>query len=126
MKKFFPGPISDNARNILRRLGYGEQRTHSGQISYVKRVTGERFPRYHAYVEDLNGGLQVNLHVDQKEASYEGTSAHAGEYEGPLVDREMGRIAEFVSQLRDGSLAPPTDSNTPTEKKKGFWRTLFG
>lgn len=123
MKQFFVGPLSDNARNILRRLGYGEQRTRAGQISYVKRVAGERFPRYHAYVEDQNGGLQVNLHVDQKEASYEGTSAHAGEYEGSLVEREMARVANFVAVLRNEQMAPPA---TPSaEKKKGFWGTLW-
>ncbi|MBI4256684.1 hypothetical protein HY626_01345 [Candidatus Uhrbacteria bacterium] len=124
MKQFFTGPLSDNARNLLRRMGYGEQRTRAGQISYVKRVAGERFPRYHAYVEDLNGGIQVNLHVDQKEASYEGTSAHAGEYEGPIVEHEMRRITEFVVSLKETTSA---SSSTPTnEKKKGFWGTLFG
>ncbi|MEK7620195.1 MAG: hypothetical protein AAB413_03080 [Patescibacteria group bacterium] len=124
MKKFFAGPLSDNARNLLRRLGYGEQRTRAGQISYVKRVMGERFPRYHAYVEDMNGGIQVNLHVDQKEASYEGTSAHAGEYEGPVVEREMSRVAGFVATLKGGGVT--TEPASPPEKKKGFWGTLFG
>lgn len=124
MKQFFAGPLSDNARNVLRRLGYGEQRTRTGQISYVKRVAGERFPRYHAYVEDMNGGLQVNLHVDQKEASYEGTSAHAGEYEGPLVDVEMQRIGDLVAGLK--GVPTPTSSDSPPKKKKGFWGTLFG
>lgn len=126
MKQFFPGPLTDNGRNILRRLGYGEQRTRAGQISYVRRVSGERFPRYHAYVEDTNGGLQVNLHVDQKEASYEGTSAHAGEYEGSVVDREMRRIVEFVEELNTGASSPAHDSTSSTEKKKGFWGTLLG
>lgn len=122
MKTFFPGPLSDNARNIMRRLGYGEQTTRAGQISYTKRITGERFPRYHGYVEDLNGGLQVNLHVDQKAASYEGTSAHGGEYEGPLVEREMSRIKELVHQLNS---IPPTPPPTTTVSKKGFWGTLL-
>lgn len=122
MKKFFPGPLSDNARNLLRRLGYGEQRTRAGQISYVKRVAGERFPRYHAYVEDQNDGLQVNLHVDQKEASYEGTSAHAGEYEGPLVEREMSRIADFILSLKT---SPTPSAPIPNAPKKGFWGTLW-
>jgi hypothetical protein len=126
MKKFFASPLSDNARNLLRRLGYGEQRTRAGQISYVKRVAGERFPRYHAYVEDMNGGIQVNLHVDQKEASYEGTSAHAGEYEGPLVEREMTRIAGFVTSLKNGTGTEQPTSTNSEEKKKGFWGTLFG
>ncbi len=126
MKRFFAGPLTDNARNLLRRLGYGEQRTRVGQISYVKRVAGDRFPRYHAYVEDQNGGIQVNLHVDQKEASYEGTNAHAGEYEGPLVEREMTRIAGFVASLKHATTSPTPSTGSVTEKKKGFWGTLFG
>mgnify|MGYP001608360734 CR=1 FL=1 len=120
MKQFFPGPLSDNARGNLSRLGYGEHRGHEGQLSYTFRVTGELFPRYHAYIEDKDGGLQVNLHVDQKAASYEGTSAHAGEYEGPLVDQEMGRITQFVRSL--GAQSKPVSSPaSSTKSSKGFW-----
>ena len=126
MKKFFAGPLTDNARNILRRLGYGEQRTRAGQISYAKRVAGERFPRYHAYVEDMNGGIQVNLHIDQKEASYEGTSAHAGEYEGPLVEREMSRMAGLIATFKGNLVIGEPESTDSKEKKKGFWGALFG
>lgn len=123
MKRFFPGPLTENARNLMRRLGYGEQRTRAGQISYVRRVSGERFPRYHAYVEDQRGGIQVNLHVDQKEASYAGSSAHAGEYEGAVVEREMARIEAFVAGLSREATAPPPTAAT---KKKGFWGVLLG
>ena len=123
MKKFFPGPLVENARNLMRRLGYGEQRTRVGQISFVRRISGERFPRYHAYVEDQNGGIQVNLHVDQKEASYEGTSAHAGEYVGSLVEREMVRVEAFVAGL-SRKMPPPAPAVTKT--KKGFWGTFMG
>ncbi len=118
MKQFFSGPLNENARGLIRRLGYGEHRGHEGQLSYTLRVTGELFPRYHAYIEDKDGGVQVNLHVDQKAASYEGTSAHAGEYEGPLVEREMQRIAQFVQGLKTEHkpVAPPSTKST-----KGFW-----
>ncbi len=138
MKRFFQGPLSDNGRNIMRRLSYGEQRTRAGQISYTKRATGERFPRYHAYLEETSTGLQVNLHVDQKEPSYEGTSAHAGEYDGVLVERELDRITTFIETLRSPniSLSHPSSPSTGTPppkthqktaiKKKGFWETLFG
>jgi hypothetical protein len=123
MKHTFTGPLPDHARNLLRRAGYGEQRTRSGQISFVRRVSGERFPRYHAYVEDTpGGGMQVNLHVDQKEATYEGSSAHSGEYEGPVVEREMERIVQVVSSLN-------TTTQTPTQpqpkKKTGFLSKFF-
>ena len=122
MKQFFNGPLPDHSRNIMRRLGYGEQRTHSGQISYTKRAGSDRFPRYHVYVEDRDQGMQVNLHVDQKEASYSGTSAHAGEYEGPLLDREMHRIRQTIDQLKRADTAPKPKQ----EEKKGFWSNLFG
>jgi hypothetical protein len=124
MKQFFPGPLRDNARNLMRRLSYGEQRTRAGQISYVKRIQADRFPRYHAYVEDTNGGIQVNLHLDQKEASYSGTSAHGGEYEGPLVNKEMDRIIELVNGLKGNATPTPPHDDT-TKKKRGFWETLF-
>ncbi len=123
MKQFFDGPLQDHSRNILRRLGYGEQRTRQGQISYVKRVSGGAFPRYHVYAEDKDGGLQVNLHVDQKAASYEGTSAHGGEYDGPLVEREMERIAQGINSINSAS--KPT-ALKPKEESKGFWGKLIG
>ncbi|HAU66182.1 TPA: hypothetical protein DCW61_02430 [Candidatus Uhrbacteria bacterium] len=138
MKRFFQGPLSDNGRNILRRLSYADQRTKTGQISYTKRVTGERFPRYHVYIEEIPTGIQINLHLDQKEASYEGTSAHAGEYDGPLVEQEMTRITTFIETLRSPniSLSHPSSPSTGTTstkphgktliKKKGFWEALFG
>lgn len=122
MKYTIPGPLPDHARNLMRRVGYGEQRTRSGQISFIRRVTGERFPRYHAYVEDVNGGMQVNLHVDQKESTYEGAHAHSGEYEGPLVEREMQRIVQFVTT----SSAPTAPSvSKPPKKKPGFLSKFF-
>ncbi len=123
MKTFFPGPLPDHTRNILRRLGYAEQRTRAGQISYTKRAGSDRFPRYHIYAEDRDQGMQVNLHLDQKEASYSGTSAHAGEYEGPLVEREMHRIKQSVESLKR---TPAPKPQTKTEDKGGFWTNLFG
>jgi hypothetical protein len=70
--------------------------------------------------------MQVNLHVDQKEASYEGTSAHGGEYEGPLVEQEMTRITQFIVSL--GTPQPPQATqpkqppatSTPQKKSK-YW-----
>lgn len=122
MKRFFQGPLNDNARNLMRRMGYGEHRGHENQLSYARRVSGQLFPRYHAYVEDRDGGIQINLHVDQKEASYSGTSAHSGEYNGPLVDSEMQRIAQFIATTTSKPVSAPDATQTKT--KKGFWGNL--
>lgn len=121
MQQFFQGPLSDHARNLMRHIGYGEQRARSGQISYVKRVASDRFPRFHAYVEDKNNGLQINLHMDQKEASYEGSHVHSGEYESPLVQKEMKRIAQFIQTAK----SPNVPIQIPLQKKKTNFLSKF-
>ena len=124
MNRFFDGPLPDHARNVMRRLGYGEQTGRNGQTSFNKRLSGDPFPKFHAYVENRDGGMQVNLHVDQKAASYESGHAHGGEYDGPLVEREMQRIALFYeSQKTQGQ---EEREEQVTRKKGGFWGSLFG
>jgi len=109
----------------MRRLGYGEQSKFSGQTAFIKRISGSEFPRFHAYVEDKDGGLQVNLHLDQKAASHEGTRAHAGEYEGPLVEQEMQYIVAWVMHWKQTELgtgvAEQQSSKVTKPKKKGLW-----
>ena len=134
MKSFLPGPLLENARNFMRQAGYGELRTHHGQISYARRLGGGNFPRLHAYVEDDRGGIQINLHLDQKEHSIGSGAAHAGEYEGPLVEQEMTRLLALGSPLRSTEKTSPSPSQTPRpykgfdgeEKKTGFFGKLFG
>ena len=120
MQNFLAGPLADNARNLMRRLGYGEHIGHGGQISFEKRLTSSNFPRFHAYVEDKNGGIQINLHLDQKPSSLGSGSMHGGEYEGPLVQSEMGRLIRVVR-----SMAPSAPVEFE-EEKKGFFSKIFG
>jgi hypothetical protein len=39
------------------------------------------------------------LHLDQKKPQYKGTRAHNGEYDGPIVEREITRIAGWVKSV---------------------------
>ena len=83
MKLTFDKP-KDSALNVLRRSGYAFLRKddRTGEMSFVKRVGGGDYPRFHIYSKTLpNGSVQVNLHLDQKKASYEGSIAHSGEYQ---------------------------------------------
>lgn len=123
MKKFIPGPLPENARNLMRRIGYGEHVGHEQQLSYVKRLSGMTYPRWHAYVEDRNGGMQINLHLDQKQASYASGPAHGGEYEGPIVEREMTRITDSIKSF---SIPQPQPTKKTPSKKPGLFGRLFG
>lgn len=89
--------LQDNPRNIIRRCGYAEFRDpRTGETSYVRRLSNNFYPRFHIYLETKGEGVVVDLHLDQKKPSYEGFSAHNGEYDGEVVEREMERIKIVV------------------------------
>lgn len=85
--------FQDNPRNAVRRCGYAEIHDHfSNKTSYVRRLSSNFYPRFHAYIETDGERLVIDLHLDQKKPSYEGSSAHSGEYSGEAVEREAERI----------------------------------
>lgn len=85
--------------NLMRRAGYALERARdTGEISFARRLSGIPFPRYHAYTDESNNGLVIKLHLDQKAPSYGGSSAHAGEYEGETLTREVERIQAVIDK----------------------------
>ncbi|MEK7611781.1 MAG: hypothetical protein AAB407_00295 [Patescibacteria group bacterium] len=93
-------PNAGGQKNIpllLRNAGYKQEvNGRTKEISYVRRAGGGDFPRFHVYVAPQGDAWVINLHLDQRAPSYSGTSAHAGEYDGDVVEREMERIKESV------------------------------
>ncbi len=88
--------LSLQAEQIMRKAGYtfiNDRRT--GKESFVRRLTSDFYPRFHVYVKDQGEKTIVDLHLDQKKASYQGTNAHSGEYEGGTVEKELERIKGF-------------------------------
>jgi len=85
---------STHSRNLLRRAGYALHANREGKVSYVKRIHGDEYPRFHLYVNKEEPGtlMELSLHLDEKRPSYEGHTAHSGEYEGPLIEQERDRI----------------------------------
>lgn len=77
----------------LRAAGYHrELNRKTGEFSYHHSPSGNRFPRFHLYIEEEADGWTINLHLDQKAPSYEGSAAHSGEYDGEIVEAEAERI----------------------------------
>ena len=102
MKFIFPDPAKNkNLPAKLREAGYHLERLISEQeTAFVKSFEGADFPRWHLYVSKQPAGWELNLHLDQKRPVYRGSSAHAGEYDGSLLEKEMSRIKTFlVGQL---------------------------
>lgn len=85
-----------NAEQFIRRCGYGKIfDRQTGQTSFVRRLHGDFYPRFHVYVNDGGQDWIFNLHLDQKRPSYEGSHAHSGEYDGALVAKEAERIRKL-------------------------------
>lgn len=82
---------------FIRRAGYGivfDKQSRSIK-SFIKRLSRDLYPRYHLYLEDLGTDWGFNLHLDQRAPVYAGQTAHAGEYDGPVVEREAERIKQL-------------------------------
>jgi len=95
-------PRGLSARTAIRRCGYGEH--VSREVSYWKRLGTGSYPRFHVYVEERGkDAVCFNLHLDQKEVSYEGNHAYSGEYEGMAVEREAERIRRMIALQEDES-----------------------
>ena len=112
--------VTDNLTplDVIRRAGYGlVNDRRATEISYSRRLGSGFYPRFHVYI---NGRI-INLHLDQKQASYEGSNAHSGEYDGETVEAEGERI---ISVMNDLSSARPTAEQAG--EKSGFWGKLFG
>lgn len=85
----------------LRRLGYVPfTDPKSGEESYTRRLGTHFYPRFHLYVDLKPDELRLNLHLDQKQASYQGFRKHSGEYDGPTVEAEADRLYTAVGLKR--------------------------
>jgi len=114
-----PIPLTLNPLEAIRRCGYGLINSQNNP-SFVRRLGTLNYPRFHVYVKDRD----INLHLDQKQASYEGYGAHSGEYDGDTVEREAQRIEGILEQLAQERSAP--EENIFKAEGRGFWSKLFG
>src|SRR3989339_205005 len=90
-----PFEFKTNLRIFMRRAGYAEFNDfNANKISYAKRLGTDFYPRFHVYINQKDGFDFLSLHLDQKKASYAGSRAHNGEYDGELVEREAPRDEE--------------------------------
>ncbi len=101
MKLVIQKPFQGSAELFVRRAGYAKIIDRArGQTSYVFRLCRSGFyPRFHCYIEkEDETSITLNLHLDQKQPSYQGSHMHSGEYEGEGVEKEARRIKEKVGK----------------------------
>lgn len=100
MEMIIPDSGRFNIINFIREVGYSMlPLSKNGSLNFQKRLTANTYPRLHIYVKKERGEHILNIHLDQKKSSYEGYSAHSGEYEGELVENEVKRIQEYLKKI---------------------------
>lgn len=98
MKFIWKGNLTQNFKVFINRAGYHQQMDRSnGQVSYIRRLRGLFYPRFHLYIDQEEGMIMFKLHLDEKKASYKGSNRHSGQYEGVLVEKEMHRIISIIN-----------------------------
>lgn len=83
---------------FLRQAGYGYIRDHqTGMDSFVRRLGKGFYPRLHMYAVEKDNKIILDLHLDQKQASYAGAHKHNAEYEGEVVETEIERLKQLIA-----------------------------
>ena len=91
----------ENILSMMRSCGYAPEGTdgNTGEQKWTHPLMGRRYPRFHIYSKVLSNNTKaiLELHLDQKQPSYEGSHAHSGEYDGFVVTAEAQRIQQITS-----------------------------
>ena len=84
--------LTENLYGFLRECNYAP--FHE---SYVRPLAAHGFPRFHIYINETEDQYILNLHLDQKKPSYGKETAHSGEYDGPIIEKEATRIKSLIN-----------------------------
>jgi len=99
MRFILKGLLKDNVYNLMRKAGYYFQGKdeEKGELIFLRPPRG--YPRFHLFIKIEGENLIFNLHLDQKKPIYKGAPAHAGEYEGEVVEKEVEKIKEVFQNI---------------------------
>lgn len=82
----------------MRTIGYKPAYfQNEGETSIVRQIGRNDYPRFHIYITQQGSGMNFNIHLDQKKPSYEGSTGHSGDYDGPVVESEIERIKQLLN-----------------------------
>ncbi len=99
MKFILEKPAKENIYTLIRRIGYYplSKDEKAQEINCVRSLDRSGYPRFHLYLKTEGNNFIFNLHLDQKKPIYKGITAHSGEYDGEIVEKEAERVKEILS-----------------------------
>lgn len=90
--KNFNGNLADKMRSA--GYHYDGQDLKTGELRFYRSLSSGLYPRFHIYgiLNKASKSLSLSLHLDQKAPVYQGSTAHGGDYEGPVLEKEAGNL----------------------------------
>ena len=118
-----------NAEQFLRRNGYAfivDRRR--GKESFVRRMGSGHYPRFHVYIKKEDNRIILDLHLDQKQASYAGAHMHNAEYDGDTVKTEINRLKGLITNEFKNSSQVNIEKESVKEENliKRLFKAFFG
>ena len=91
----------ENTPEIMRECRYRYMGQSGEQMSFVRALDQNPYPRFHVYLKENRSKKEVyvTLHLDQKGMSYKGSTAHSGDYDGDLLTEEAERLKGFFEKV---------------------------
>lgn len=110
----------------MRAAGYSPNRFNREEQNYIRPLAGARYPRFHIYAKENQEKYFFNIHLDQKQTSYEdsGSHAHSGDYDGDVIEREIERIVAAIHKAQEVRISPETPAamSKITPKATPWWK----
>jgi len=103
MKCFLPDFSGKKALKLMKKFGYITRQEDDSSLSFVRSVfvNEAQFPRFHASVFSCDGGLQVNIHLDQEDSQGHSNHQFVWSYHNPLVTEEVQRLYSSFDKLKN-------------------------
>lgn len=103
MKFIIKNDLKENIINLARKISYRflNQNRETKEMNFIRPLERGGYPRFHLYLKINPAETQkiiFNLHLDQKKPIYEGATAHSGEYNGEVIEKEAERIKQILQQ----------------------------
>lgn len=97
MLRFFNVPFNESLEETMKRLGYEFHCNKDGRLCYHREFDDEGFPRFHAYVNHKDSGIEIDLHFDALDTlSHKGNHDQSWAYEGGRLIGEIQRITQIL------------------------------
>lgn len=96
----------ENINTLVRQLGYKPLGyTDKSELNCVRPLAGD-YPRFHIYLKEEKDTIRFSIHLDQKKPSYEGSTAHSGDYDSEIVTEEARRIQTILASSKPARKNP--------------------